>query len=120
MSSQTLSPILYSIAGRFFLSYCAFICNAAVLRDFLAVACMSLHFGDGSVKGSGGFCSWEYGGVVAIVDFEGAFAGGGVYAIVMSEGSERKPFCPVGLEVIDKHTEVFFDLLVDSLGLPSV
>ncbi len=35
-----------------------------------------LHFGDevvgsGRAEGSGGFCSWEYGGVVAVVDFKG-------------------------------------------------
>ncbi len=41
MSSQTLSPTLYSIAGRFFLSYCAFICKAAFSSDFLAVAWIS-------------------------------------------------------------------------------
>ncbi len=38
-------------------------------------------------------------------------------AIVVSEGSEREPFCPVGLEMINKHVKVFFDLLVDPFGL---
>ncbi len=38
VSSQTLSPISYSMAGRFFLLYCTFICSAAFSRDFLAVA----------------------------------------------------------------------------------
>ncbi len=41
VSSQTLSPTLYSIAGCFFLSYCAFICRAAFSSDFLAVAWIS-------------------------------------------------------------------------------
>ncbi len=38
VSSQTLLPILYSMAGRFFLLYCTFICRAAFSSDFLAVA----------------------------------------------------------------------------------
>ncbi len=37
--------------------------------------------------------------------------------IVMCECSERKPFHPVGLKVIDKHAEVFFNFLVSSFGL---
>ncbi len=38
VSSQTLSPTLYSTAAHFFLLYCVFICSAAFLSDFLAVA----------------------------------------------------------------------------------
>ncbi len=41
VSSQTLSPTLYSIAGHFFLSYCAFICKAAFSSDHLAAAWIS-------------------------------------------------------------------------------
>ncbi len=102
MSSQTLSPTLYSMAGRFLLLYCAFICSAAFSRDFLGSGMDVLHFGDkgigsGSVEGSGGFCSWEYSGVVAVVDFKGTFTGGRVCAVVMGKGSKGEPFCPVGL-----------------------
>ncbi len=38
VSSQTLLPTLYSMAWRFFLLYCAFICSAAFSSNFLAVA----------------------------------------------------------------------------------
>ncbi len=81
-----------------------------------------LHLGDEGIRsrsteGSDGFCSWEYGGIIAIIDFEGAFTGGRVCTIVMSECSQREPFRPVSLEVVDEHAKVFFDLLIDSLCL---
>ncbi len=56
-------------------------------------------------------------GVIAIVDLKGAFTGGGVYAVVVSEGHEGEPFHPVILEMVDKDSEVFFNLLVDSFCL---
>ncbi len=92
------------------------------LEGFLGSGMDILHFGDEGIgsrgaEGSGGFRSWEYGGVVAVVDFKGTFTGGRVCAVVMGKGSKGEPFCPVGLEVIDKHAKVFFDFLVDSLGL---
>ncbi len=37
--------------------------------------------------------------------------------IVVSEGSEREPFCPVGLEVINEHAKILLDLLVDPFCL---
>ncbi len=40
VSSQTLSPTWYSTAGRFFLSYWAFIWSAAFSSDHLASACI--------------------------------------------------------------------------------
>ncbi len=38
-------------------------------------------------------------------------------AIVVSEGGEREPFCPVSLEVINEHAKIFFNLLVDPFCL---
>ncbi len=35
----------------------------------------------------------------------------------MGECSEGEPFRPIGLKVIDEHTEVLFNFLVDSFGL---
>ena len=44
VSSQTLSPIWYSMAGLFFLSYWAFIWSVAFSRDHLAAAWNSCIF----------------------------------------------------------------------------
>ncbi len=81
-----------------------------------------LHFGDESVRSGGaerasGLCSWLHGGVVAIIDFEWTFGGRRMCTVVMCEHSKGKPFCPIGLEVIDEHSEVFFNLLIDSFSL---
>ncbi len=37
--------------------------------------------------------------------------------IVVCKHGEGKPFRPVGLEMIDEHTEIFFNLLINLFGL---
>ncbi len=83
--------------------------------DFLHLGDKSV--GSGDAKGASGLHSWQYGGVVTIIDFKQTFAGRGMCTVVMHKCSEGEPFRPVSLEVIDKYTEVFFNLLIDSFSL---
>ncbi len=64
-----------------------------------------------------GFRPQKYGRIITVVDFEWTFTGGRVYAVIMGKCHERKPFCPVGLEMIDEHSKVLFDLLINLFGL---
>ncbi len=81
-----------------------------------------LHFGDEGIRGRGaegshGFHARYHSRVVAIIDFEWTFASRRVCTIVVGEGSERKPFCPVGLKMINEHAKVLLDLLINLLSL---
>ncbi len=81
VSSQTLSPTWYSIAGRFFLLYWAFIWLAAFSSDHLASACIFCIFEMNVVEAGGaerclGFGAWKDIGVIAIIDLEGVFSRG--------------------------------------------
>ncbi len=88
MLSQTLSPTWYSIAGRFFLSYWAFIWLAAFSSDRLASACIFCICEMNVVEAGVRKGTWEDIGVIAVIDLEGAFSHGGMGVIVVSEGSE--------------------------------
>ncbi len=99
MSSRLYHPLGTRWLSAFFCHIGAFICNAAFLRDFLAVAWMSCILETkvseaGVRKGVVDFVPGSTAGVVAIVDFEGTFTGGRVCTIVMSKRGKREPFCP--------------------------
>jgi hypothetical protein len=57
-------------------------------------------------------------GVLPTVQHEGGDLGGGVDPIIVCKFSEGKPVVPVIMMLIDKHSEVLFDLLIDVFSLP--
>ncbi len=122
VSSQTLSPTWYSIAGCFFLLYWAFIWSAAFSSDRLASACIFCIWETNVVEAGGsewclGFGTWEDIGVIAIIDLEGAFSCGGMGTIVVSKSGKGEPLYSIILEMVDEDSKVFFNLLIDSFCL---
>lgn len=55
--------------------------------------------------------------VSAVEYHEQAFACGTVDSVVMGKFHKRDPVTPISLSVVDEDSEIFFDLLVDSLCL---
>ena len=66
-------------------------------------------------RSAGEFCAHT--GVLSSIKFKGGAVGGGMDVVVVCKLHDWSPVSPVILAVVDEHTEVGFNFLVNMLGL---